>query len=116
MRGAAAVGGAPGSLPAKQPALQPRPALLRRAQPAREAAGREEGADPLQEVRALRGGGPGGRGPGRGGLRPRGCSGRVTSSRLRRFSVSKDYAGRTAQGQCGWGLGGGMGPPGEACC
>lgn len=49
--GASAVGGAPGAVPAEQRAQQPRPALLRRAQPARAGAGREEGAHSLQEVR-----------------------------------------------------------------
>lgn len=48
--GAPAVGGTPGSVPAEERAQQPRPAVLRWAQPARAGAGREEGADPLQEV------------------------------------------------------------------
>lgn len=48
--GAAAVGGTPGSLSTEQWAQQSCSAVLRWAQPAREGAGREEGADPLQEI------------------------------------------------------------------
>lgn len=54
MPGAAAVGGAPGAVPAEHRALQPRLALLRRPQPASAGLGRAEGADPLQEVRRPR--------------------------------------------------------------
>lgn len=55
MPGTPAVGGTPGSVPAEQRAQQPRPGVLRWSQPARAGAGREESADPLQEVGSLEG-------------------------------------------------------------
>lgn len=68
--GAPAVGGTPGSVPAEQRAQQPRPAVLRWAQPARAGAGREEGADTLQEVGGVEGHGGGQGKPGQGAWHP----------------------------------------------
>lgn len=93
--GAAAVGGPPSSVPAEQRAQQPRPALLRRAQPARAGAGRAEGADPLQEVRGSRVGweaGPAWRGRGRRGS--------VGPPAIQPLSALPRYRGETSRG--GW--------------
>ena len=104
--GAAAVGGTPGAVPAEHRALQSRPALLRRAQPACAGAGREEGADPLQEVRGARKRGRGG--PGRARSRELRRSAGFPAARVACLQSKTNFVERISWGQQSWGLGVGL--------
>lgn len=111
--GAAAMGGTPGAVPAEHWALQSRPALLRRAQPARAGAGREEGADPLQEVRGAGGARPGR--PGEGDVEGAAPERGVSSSSRRLPPIKEKLRGEDLLGTAELGAGCRAGPLGAAC-
>ena len=94
-------------------ALQSRPALLRRAQPARAGAGREEGADPLQEVREAGGARPGR--PGEGEVEGAAPKRGVSSSSRRLPPIKEKLRGEDLLGTAELGAGCRAGPLGAAC-